>query len=164
MEKMFDSQELNVNPIVQEQDFPHPEGRLQKLMSQHRKDNNMPELTETQEEDQMKNVQVVHEFRTRKFEELKHEEQQKVLARIDGEHDTIKHNIDYIDDMVTKVNETSKEASKKYVESMKKMQEIQNKNYALMTKNIGAEQQILKLISQISKKGQREYKCIISGL
>ena len=46
---------------------------------------------------------------------------------------------DYIDDMVTKVNETSKEASKKYVEGMNTMQEIQNKNYALMTKNIGTE-------------------------
>ena len=84
MEKMFDSQEMNVNPIVQEQDFPHPEGRLQKLMSQYRKENHIPENTEIQDVDPMKNVQVVHEFRTREFEELKQKEQQKVLARIDG--------------------------------------------------------------------------------
>jgi len=39
----------------------------------------------------------------------------------------------YIDDMVTKVNEVRKDASKKYVEGMKAMQEIERKNYALLT-------------------------------
>ena len=84
MEKMYDGQEMNINTIAEEQDFPQPDDRLQKLMSQYRKENHIPERTEAQEIEPMKNVQVVHEFRTREFEELKHEEQQKVLARIDG--------------------------------------------------------------------------------
>ncbi|MGN1298940.1 MAG: toxic anion resistance protein [Candidatus Scatovivens sp.] len=43
---------------------------------------------------------------------------------------------EYIDDMVTKVSEVSKQASQKCVEGMKTMKAIEEKNYTLMTKSI----------------------------
>lgn len=44
---------------------------------------------------------------------------------------------EYIDDMVTKVNQVRKDASVKCTEGMKKMQAIEQKNYALMSQTIG---------------------------
>ena len=44
---------------------------------------------------------------------------------------------EYIGDMVTKVNEVRKEASKKCAEGMQKMKQIEQKNYALMSQTIG---------------------------
>ena len=46
---------------------------------------------------------------------------------------------EYIDDMVTKVNQVRKEASKKCAEGMQKMKQIEQKNYALMSQTIGAD-------------------------
>lgn len=44
---------------------------------------------------------------------------------------------DYIDDMVTKVNESRRQASQKCVEGMKTMQAIEQKNYNLMSQTAG---------------------------
>ena len=46
---------------------------------------------------------------------------------------------EYIDDMVTKVNQVRKEASKKCAEGMQKMKQIEQKNYELMSQTIGAD-------------------------
>lgn len=43
---------------------------------------------------------------------------------------------EYIDDMVTKVNESRREASQKCVEGMRTMQQIEQKNYDLMSQSI----------------------------
>ncbi len=43
---------------------------------------------------------------------------------------------DYIDDMVTKVNESRKNASQKCVEGIKTMKQIEQKNHTLMSQNI----------------------------
>ena len=43
---------------------------------------------------------------------------------------------EYIDDMVTKVNDVRNEASQKCVEGMKTMKAIEQKNYDLMSKGI----------------------------
>ena len=43
---------------------------------------------------------------------------------------------EYIDDMVTKVNEISKGASQKYIEGMKTMQSIEQKNYTLLREGL----------------------------
>ena len=42
----------------------------------------------------------------------------------------------YIDDMVTKVNEVRKQSSQKYVEGLKKMEEIERKNYQLIGNSV----------------------------
>lgn len=44
---------------------------------------------------------------------------------------------EYLDDMVTKVNQVRKDASVKCTEGMKKMQAIEQKNYELMSQTIG---------------------------
>ena len=46
---------------------------------------------------------------------------------------------EYIDDMVTKVNQVRQEASKKCADGMQKMKAIEQKNYALMAQTIGAD-------------------------
>ena len=43
---------------------------------------------------------------------------------------------EYIDDMVTKVNESRKEATQKCVEGMKTMKAIEQRNYDLMAQTI----------------------------
>ena len=42
----------------------------------------------------------------------------------------------YIDDMVTKVNEVRRQSSQKYAEGLKKMEEIEQKNYQLIGRSV----------------------------
>ncbi|MBQ2938026.1 MAG: toxic anion resistance protein [Clostridia bacterium] len=69
-------------PIVQEENFPQQSSRLQKLISNYRKDINQP--IPTSRENPLANTKVVNEVRTRTFESLNDNEQKEVLSRIDG--------------------------------------------------------------------------------
>lgn len=74
-------------PIVQESDFPQQTSQLQELMSRYRAQNHLPEApapTQTTRPNPLANVKVLNEVRTKKFTDLSPEDQQKVLARIDG--------------------------------------------------------------------------------
>lgn len=75
-------------PIVREEDFPKQSSRLQELMSRYKSTNNLPATTTHGElaarQNPLANVKVINEVRTKKFDDLSPENQQKVLARIDG--------------------------------------------------------------------------------
>lgn len=72
--------------IVKESDFPQQTSKLQELMSRYRAENNLPAAPQGQptQTNLLSNVKVRNEVRTRTFEDLSPENQQKVLARIDG--------------------------------------------------------------------------------
>lgn len=80
-----------MQPIIQEQDFPQKTGRLQELMENFRRTNGMQQTE--QRKNPLAKVKVVNEVTTRKFEDLKPEDQQKVLARIDGVDYTVSAHI-----------------------------------------------------------------------
>jgi len=84
MENIQNQEVITVEPIVEEQDFPKPEGRLQQLMTAYRKKNNVAAPMKTNASTNLANVKVVNEVRTREFADLTSEQQQQVLARIDG--------------------------------------------------------------------------------
>lgn len=75
-------------PIVQESDFPQQPSRLQELMSTYKEKNNIPTVTPAMQGqtkvNPLANVKISSEVKTRKFEDLKPDFQQRVLARIDG--------------------------------------------------------------------------------
>jgi len=71
-------------PIVQEQDFPKPKGRLAQLMSNYRREHHMAKPMDGGADGQLANVRVTNELKTRSFDELALEQQQRVLARIEG--------------------------------------------------------------------------------
>lgn len=75
-------------PIVNEADFPEKPTRLQELMSTYRKENNLPAVAPTatmqSKANPLANVKISSEIKTKKFEDLSPEVQQKVLARIEG--------------------------------------------------------------------------------
>ena len=74
-------------PIVQEADFPQQPTRLQQIMSRYRRENNVPTVapaTMPTKVNPLANVKISTEVKTKKFEDLRPEIQQKVLARIDG--------------------------------------------------------------------------------
>ncbi len=73
--------------IVKESDFPQPTSQLQQLMSRYRAENNLPATAsqpQTTRPNPLANVKVKNEVTTKKFDDLSPENQQKVLARIDG--------------------------------------------------------------------------------
>ncbi len=74
-------------PIVKESDFPQQTSQLQELMSRFRAQNHLPATpaqVQTARPNPLANVKVLNEVRTKKFTDLSPENQQKVLARIDG--------------------------------------------------------------------------------
>lgn len=74
-------------PIVKESDFPQQTSQLQELMSRYRAQNHLPAApsqVQTTRPNPLANVKVLNEVRTKKFADLSPENQQKVLARIDG--------------------------------------------------------------------------------
>lgn len=78
--------------IVKESDFPQQPSRLQEIMSKYREQNHLPATApqpQSTRPNPLANVKVLNEVRTKKFDDLSPENQQKVLARIDG--------IDYMD-------------------------------------------------------------------
>lgn len=83
--------EVITEPLVSEQDFPKKSSRLEGLIQQYRKDKNIPAPVQTS--DPLENVRVKPGVKIKKFEELKPEEQQKVLQRIDGVDYTVSADI-----------------------------------------------------------------------
>lgn len=81
---MEKTQQVIPEPIVQEQDFPQPKGRLAQLMSNYRQQHHMPTSMEVGPDSKLPNVKVVNEVKTRGFDDLNQEQQQLVLARIEG--------------------------------------------------------------------------------
>lgn len=74
-------------PIVQESDFPQQTTQLQELMSRYRAQNHLPSApaqVQATRPNPLANVKVLNEVRTKKFTDLSPENQQKVLARIEG--------------------------------------------------------------------------------
>lgn len=75
-------EQIQPQPIVQEKDFPKPSSRLEELMSNYRRKNCVP--APQPRENLLANAKVSNEVRTHNFDDLSAEDQQKVLARIDG--------------------------------------------------------------------------------
>lgn len=68
-------------PIVEESSFPQPNSRLQELMKSYRNDNNLPSV-DVQTANLLANVKVRNEIKTKSFDDLKPDQQQRVLAMI----------------------------------------------------------------------------------
>lgn len=68
-------------PIVEEASFPQPNSRLQELMKSYRKDNNLPSV-DVQTANPLANVKVRNEIKTKSFDDLKPDQQQRVLSMI----------------------------------------------------------------------------------
>lgn len=69
-------------PIVQEGDFPKPQGRLAQIRSKYMAEH--PQSMAAKTESRLANVKVSNEVRTRTFDDLKPEQQQIVAAKISG--------------------------------------------------------------------------------
>lgn len=74
--------EQNLKPIIQRDDFPQKSSRLQELMDNYRKSNSTS--IPKSRENPLADVKVISEVKTRTFESLAPEDQNKVLSRIDG--------------------------------------------------------------------------------
>lgn len=77
-EKIFDRQ------IVSQDNFPEPSSKLQELMKQYRRENNIPEESEHKPENPLETVGVKNTVTTRTYDDLSPEQQQSVMKRIKG--------------------------------------------------------------------------------
>ena len=69
-------------PFVQEADFPQKTSRLEGLIAKYRKDTNIPAPVQTN--NPLANVKVKPGVKIKTYESLRPEEQQKVMARVNG--------------------------------------------------------------------------------
>lgn len=86
--------EIVHKPFVQEQDFPEKSSRLQDLIAKYRKNQNIPApVKPTNPANPLDKVNVKPGVKVKTFDNLEPDEQQKVMARIDGIDYTVSINI-----------------------------------------------------------------------
>lgn len=73
-------EDIDVGPIVQQENFPKPTGRMVEILEVYREARGL----NLHKKDDLSSIKVVSEIKTRDFNELSQEDRKKVLARIEG--------------------------------------------------------------------------------